>query len=86
MQQSIDKKFIISVLILLLISISKSFGTTINNLDINKGIIALMYHRFDENKYPSTNIINEIFIKHIIEINELFQFMLIILDINKVKY
>ena len=71
MQQSIDKKFIISVLILLLISISKSFGTTINNLDINKGIIALMYHRFDENKYPSTNIKNEIFIKHIKEINDL---------------
>jgi poly-beta-1,6-N-acetyl-D-glucosamine N-deacetylase len=28
-----------------------------------------MYHRFDENKYPSTNIRNEIFIEHINEIN-----------------
>ena len=69
MLQSIDKKFIISVLILLLISISKSFGAIIDNLDLNKGVIALMYHRFEEYKYPSTNIKNEIFIEHIKEIN-----------------
>ena len=69
MLQSIDKKFIITVLILLLISISKSFGTSINNLDVNKGVITLMYHRFEENKYPSTNIRNEIFSEHIKEIN-----------------
>ena len=30
-----------------------------------------MYHRFDENKYPSTNIRNEIFIQHLKEINDL---------------
>ena len=30
-----------------------------------KGIIALMYHRFEENKYPSTNIRINDFIKHI---------------------
>ena len=30
-----------------------------------------MYHRFDENKYPSTNIKNEIFKKHLEEINNL---------------
>jgi peptidoglycan/xylan/chitin deacetylase (PgdA/CDA1 family) len=30
-----------------------------------------MYHRFDENKYPSTNIRNEIFIEHLKEINNL---------------
>ena len=41
----------------------------INNLDINKGIITLMYHRFEENKYPSTNIRNEIFSDHLKEIN-----------------
>jgi len=29
-----------------------------------------MYHRFDENKYPSTNIRNEIFIEHLKEINK----------------
>ena len=28
-----------------------------------------MYHRFNENKYPSTNIRNEIFIEHLDEIN-----------------
>ena len=69
MLQSIDKKFIVLVLILLLISISKSFGASIDNSDINKGIITLMYHRFEENKYPSTNIRNEIFFEHIKEIN-----------------
>ena len=30
-----------------------------------KGILSLMYHRFDENKYPSTNIKMEIFKKQI---------------------
>ena len=30
-----------------------------------KGILALMYHRFDENKYPSTNIKIDIFNNHI---------------------
>jgi len=67
--QSIDKKFIISILILLLLSTSKSFGIDINNLDTKKGIITLMYHRFEENKYPSTNIRNEIFSEHLKEIN-----------------
>ena len=28
-----------------------------------------MYHRFEENKYPSTNIKNEIFLRHLDEIN-----------------
>ena len=28
-----------------------------------------MYHRFEENKYPSTNIRNEIFLEHLNEIN-----------------
>ena len=30
-----------------------------------------MYHRFNENKYPSTNIRNEIFLEHLKEINNL---------------
>ena len=29
------------------------------------GILSLMYHRFDENKYPSTNIQMDIFKEHI---------------------
>ena len=69
--QSIEKKFIISVLILLLILTSKSFGATINSLNTQAGIITLMYHRFEENKYPSTNIKNKIFIEHLKEINNL---------------
>ena len=30
-----------------------------------------MYHRFEENKYTSTNIKNDIFIQHLKEINNL---------------
>jgi len=67
--KSIDKKFIIFVLILLLVSISKSFGININNFNTKAGVITLMYHRFDENKYPSTNIKTEIFLKQLEEIN-----------------
>ena len=37
---------------------------SIDNID-DKGIIVLMYHRFDENKYPSTNIKIADFIKHL---------------------
>jgi len=66
--QSIDKKFIILILILLLLSISKSFGI---NFDTKAGITALMYHRFNENKYPSTNIKNEVFLEHLKEIENL---------------
>ena len=35
-----------------------------------KGILALMYHRFEENKYPSTNIKINIFQKHLDIIRE----------------
>ena len=52
-------------------SISKSFGTVSNNLNTKAGVISLMYHRFNENKYPSTNIKNEIFLQHLEEINKL---------------
>jgi len=58
-------------LILLFLSISKSFATNSSNLNTKSGIITLMYHRFDENKYPSTNIKNEIFKKHLEKINNL---------------
>jgi peptidoglycan/xylan/chitin deacetylase (PgdA/CDA1 family) len=36
----------------------------------DKGIIVLMYHRFEENKYPSTNIKTTDFIKHLNLIKE----------------
>ena len=35
------------------------------------GTLALMFHRFNENKYPSTNIRNEIFIEQLKEIEKL---------------
>jgi len=38
------------------------------NLNTNKGVITLMYHRFNENKYPSTNIRIEVFEEQIKEI------------------
>ena len=56
-------------MILLLLSISKSFAVNLDEFNPDKGVIALMYHRFNENKYPSTNIKNEIFLKHLSEIN-----------------
>ena len=52
-----------------MLSISKSFGVNLNEFNPDKGVIALMYHRFNENKYPSTNIKNEIFLEHLDEIN-----------------
>ena len=58
-------------MILLLVLTSKSLGTVLNNLNTQVGIITLMYHRFEENKYPSTNIKNEIFSEHLKEINNL---------------
>ena len=59
------------LLILLLLPFSKSFATNINDVNINSGVITLMYHRFEENKYPSTNIKNEVFLKHLEEIDNL---------------
>ena len=35
-----------------------------------KGILALMYHRFEENKYPSTNIKTDVFQEHLNIIKE----------------
>ena len=58
-------------MILLLLSISKSFGNISINPNTEKGVIALMYHRFDENKYPSTNIKMEVFNKHLEVIEKL---------------
>ena len=36
----------------------------------DKGVLSIMYHRFNENKYPSTNIRMEIFQKHMEIISE----------------
>ncbi len=42
----------------------------LNTLNTKAGVTALMYHRFNENKYPSTNVRNEVFIEHLNEINK----------------
>ena len=55
---SITKLFII---ILLFNSNSKAEEQNIKSYSDDKGILALMYHRFDENKYPSTNIQMDVF-------------------------
>jgi len=55
---SIIKLFII---ILLFSPNSKAEEKNIKYYSNDKGILSLMYHRFDENKYPSTNIQMDIF-------------------------
>ena len=61
MQLIIKKSLII---FLFLISFLDGSSSIANNIE-DKGIIVLMYHRFEENKYPSTNIKIADFIKHI---------------------
>jgi peptidoglycan/xylan/chitin deacetylase (PgdA/CDA1 family) len=52
----IKKSFIIFIFIILLLPQNKSYSISLaKNID-DFGIITLMYHRFNENKYPSTNI------------------------------
>ena len=46
----------------------KSFGFDSKKFNPDAGIIALMYHRFEENKYPSTNIKMDVFKEHLKEI------------------
>ncbi len=66
---SIIKLFII--IFFLLITNSKAEANNINQYSNDEGVLSIMYHRFDENKYPSTNIRMEIFLKHIQLIKEL---------------
>ena len=40
---------------------SKAEENNIKYYSEDSGILSLMYHRFDENKYPSTNIQMDIF-------------------------
>jgi peptidoglycan/xylan/chitin deacetylase (PgdA/CDA1 family) len=60
-QSIINKSLII---FLFFISISGESLSMSNNIE-DKGLIVLMYHRFEENKYPSTNIKIADFIKQI---------------------
>jgi peptidoglycan/xylan/chitin deacetylase (PgdA/CDA1 family) len=58
---------IISLFIIILFSSvsSKSDENNIKYYSNDEGILSIMYHRFNENKYPSTNIKMDIFIEHI---------------------
>ena len=49
------------IIILLFNSNSKAEEQNIKSYSDDMGILALMYHRFDENKYPSTNIQMDVF-------------------------
>ena len=55
------KKFILAYLLIIIFLNSNSYGENNRYFEFDKGIIALMYHRFDEHKYPSTNIQMDIF-------------------------
>ena len=56
---------IIKLLIIIFITNSKADDNNIKYYSDDMGILTLMYHRFDENKYPSTNIRMDIFKKQI---------------------
>ena len=53
------------IILLLFISNSKAVETNIKYYSDDKGILSLMYHRFNEDKYPSTNIQMDVFINQI---------------------
>ena len=67
--QLITKKFFIILKILIIFFTTNNLYSSENQFD-DYGIIALMYHRFEENKYPSTNIRMADFKAHIDMINE----------------
>jgi len=62
--QFIIKKSLIIILFLAVLPITKNSYSASNKFE-DYGVIAVMYHRFNENKYPSTNIRVEDFTKHI---------------------
>ena len=53
------------IIILIFFSNSKAEKQNMKYYSDDRGILSLMYHRFDENKYPSTNIQMDIFKKQI---------------------
>jgi len=62
-QLIIRKSFIICLFIVFLLPSNNSFS--LNKKTEDYGIIAIMYHRFEENKYPSTNVRIKEFSQHI---------------------
>jgi peptidoglycan/xylan/chitin deacetylase (PgdA/CDA1 family) len=70
MQFKIRKSFIISVFIAILAFQNNLYSNDLMRDIDDFGIISLMYHRFEENKYPSTNIKINDFKKHLKIIDE----------------
>ena len=50
---------------------SNAEDENIKQYSADEGVLSIMYHRFDENKYPSTNIQLDVFIEHIKLIKDL---------------
>ena len=63
MKFKIKKSFIIYLFITIL-SFQNNLYSSTDTID-DYGIISLMYHRFEENKYPSTNIKIDDFLQHL---------------------
>ena len=61
------------IILLLFISNSKAVETNIKYYSDDRGILSLMYHRFNEDKYPSTNIQMDVF-KNQIDIIKKFKY------------
>ena len=62
--QFIIKKFLIIILFIVLLTNLDNSNSNAKSID-DYGILSIMYHRFEENKYPSTNIKIDDFKKHI---------------------
>ena len=74
MKLIIMKSFIIVLFIVFFVVSNNSYSEAKSSGD--QGIISIMYHRFEENKYPSTNIKIEDFKSHISLIKKLnFKFI-----------
>ena len=70
MQFKIKKSFIISLFIAILVFQNNLYSNSGTHEIDDFGIISLMYHRFEENKYPSTNIKLKDFKEHLKIIRE----------------
>ena len=70
MKFKIKKSFIIYLLITIIYFQNNLYSNNQYEEIDDFGIISLMYHRFEENKYPSTNIKIDDFKKHLKIIEE----------------
>jgi poly-beta-1,6-N-acetyl-D-glucosamine N-deacetylase len=59
------------IVIFLLSSNSRAEENNIKQYSKDEGVLSIMYHRFDEIKYPSTNIQMDVFLEHIQLIKDL---------------